>query len=190
MDSSNDKKSDADEGGRTPAGSNKQMHKCGNPDCPNSHRAELPDYLYNIACNYRKVTDAGLLPLIRCRNCAKIIAEQNRRKIGEQGCGVFPLNLTLQQMHRREDDPIPDGAVTYGCAKEGCKIRRRAEDMYNLGIGRVPENVESVLAHIVLCGDHAREVAALKGKGPCDSGSGVYRLSHTLRWFREAPKPE
>lgn len=165
----------------------KRIYKCGNPDCVNSHRPELPAYMYNLACNYRTTTEATLLPLIRCRTCAETIASQNGRELGETGSGIYPLTLTLRQMRRREDDPVPPGVITYECRAPGCGIKRRPEDMYNVGIGRAPDTVEMVLPH-VRCGSHAREIAAENGKEPCMPGSNVYRLSHTLRWVKDANK--
>jgi hypothetical protein len=184
---SNDKNSESDEDDPTPESNAKRMYKCGNTECANAHRPELPAYMYNLACNYRTVTDASLLPLIRCRYCAEVIARQNEREIGDQGCGVYPLTLTLRMMKRREDDPIPAGVTTYECMVSGCGIRRRPEDMYNLGIGRAPETLDMVLPQI-RCGHHARAVAATQGKEPCMPGSNVYRLSHTLRWVKDANK--
>ncbi len=165
----------------------KRMYRCGNADCVNAHRPELPAYMHNLACNYRTITEATLLPLIRCRNCAEAVAAQNGRELGESGSGVYPLTLTLRQMNRREDDPVPAGVPTYECRIPGCGIKRRPEDMYNVGIGRAPETVDMVLPH-VRCGNHAREIAATNDKEPCMPGSNVYRLSHTLRWVKDANK--
>ncbi len=141
--------------------------------------------MYNLACNYRTITVMTLLPLIRCKVCAEALAEETGRDLGEDGCGVYPLTLTLRQMNRREDDPVPNGVTAYKCGVPDCDIRRRPEDMYNLKIGRTPETIAMVLPFI-RCGDHAR--AAAKGKEPCTFGSGVFRLSHTLRWLRNANK--
>lgn len=51
--------------------------------------------MFNLPCNPRKTSRAQLLELIRCERCATEIAKRNQRQIGEQGCGIYYLRVTI-----------------------------------------------------------------------------------------------
>lgn len=160
---------------------------CMSEGCMTTERASE---MFNIACNpltLKGVND--LRKYVRCTACATNIAQSNGRRLGEPGCGVYFLSVTLRDMARKEDDPVPPGVTAYACTHADCKIARRSLDMYNIGIGHKPADIKEILPTIV-CRVHAEEKAAENGLLPCDPGSNVYRLSFTLRIIQEQSGPQ
>lgn len=157
-----------------------RTYTCAGPMCVTTERAA---YMFNLTCDPRKTTYAELLKLIRCRKCAYEIVNAHGRELEEGGCGVYPLRLTLRWISD-DNEPIPDGVPTFGCAQPGCEKRHLPERMYNLAPDRLPTRVEAILP-LIRCETHAIEHAIQYGLAPCEPGSNVYRLSHTLKKVEE-----
>jgi hypothetical protein len=63
--------------------------------CKNCGDSGEADEMFNLPCSPARTSRAKLAELIRCRRCAEDIARQNQRELGEPGCGVYFLRITL-----------------------------------------------------------------------------------------------
>lgn len=142
---------------------------------------ERPEEMFNLSCDPLRSTLAELRQKARCRRCAEQIAAKRNKRLGEPGCGVYPLGQTLRTRERGAGAvPVAADAQLYGCAEEGCGTQGPAGDMYNLQASLTVTEPEAMLP-LIRCRKHALEVAAARGRGLCEPGSGVYRLSHTFK---------
>lgn len=152
---------------------------CNGDGCLVTERAEE---MFNLSCDPLRVTAKELRPKVRCRRCAEDISRRRGKRLGEPGCGVYPLAQTLKTMERGAGAvPTVSDAPTYGCGHPGCTEKDRAEEMYNLQASLSASSNADTLAPLIRCRRHANEAAVAKGKAVCEPGSGVYRLSHTLK---------
>lgn len=61
------------------------------------------ELMFNLPCNPRKTSRAELLDKLCCASCAAEIAKRKERRLGEQGCGVYYLRLTLAELLSEEE---------------------------------------------------------------------------------------
>ena len=162
-----------------------QTFTCNGDDgCLVTERAEE---MFNLSCDPLRNTLAELRQKARCRRCAEQIAAKRNKRLGEPGCGVYPLGQTLRTMERGAG-AVPAGvdAPTYGCGEDACVSKGPAQEMYNLQASLTVVEIEA-LRPLIRCRKHALDAAAARGRGLCEPGSGVYRLSHTLKRIGGGP---
>lgn len=151
---------------------------CNGEDCLITERAEE---MYNLSCDPLRITLAELRQKVRCRRCAEKIASKRNKRLGEPGCGVYPLAQTLRTQERGAGAvPTVVDPQQYACAEGACEGHGNAQEMYNLQASLTVTEAEALLP-LIRCRKHALEVAATRGRGLCEPGSGVYRLSHTFK---------
>lgn len=142
---------------------------------------ENAEEMFNLSCDPLRATIGELRQKARCRRCAEQIAEKRNKRLGEPGCGVYPLAQTLRTRERGAGAvPVGGDVQTYVCTEGTCGTQGPAVQMYNLQASLTVTEPEALLP-LIRCGKHALEVAAARGRGLCEPGSGVYRLSHTLK---------
>jgi hypothetical protein len=61
------------------------------------------ELMFNLPCNPRKTSRAELIDKLCCAACAAEIAKRRNCRLGEQGCGVYYLRLTLAVLPSEED---------------------------------------------------------------------------------------
>lgn len=144
--------------------------------------------MFNLSCDPLRTTMQELRNKVRCRTCAEGIARKRNKRLGEPGCGVYPLAQTVKTMERGAGAVPQDADTTsYACAHEdGCTAKGPAQEMYNLQASLTTVEIGALLP-LVRCRRHGLEAAAARGKGICEPGSGVYRLSHTLKRIGGGP---
>ncbi|HTM68829.1 MAG TPA: hypothetical protein VL426_06055 [Candidatus Binatia bacterium] len=151
---------------------------CNGDDCLITERAEE---MFNLSCDPLRITLAELRQKVRCRRCAEKIASKRNKRVGEPGCGVYPLGQTLRTRERGAGAvPAAADAQMFVCAQDACGSQGNAQEMYNLQASLSVTEVEALLP-LIRCRKHALEAAATKGHALCEPGSGVYRLSHTFK---------
>lgn len=157
---------------------------CNGDGCLVTERAEE---MFNLSCDPLRTSIAELRQKARCRRCAEQIATKRNKRLGEPGCGVYPLGQTLRTIERGAG-AVPAGVDTpsYDCAETGCGSKGPAQEMYNLQASLTTVEVEA-LKPLIRCRRCALKVASSRGAGLCEPGSGVYRLSHTLRRIGGGP---
>lgn len=163
----------------------KDTFTCNGDGCLVTERAAE---MFNLSCDPLRTTMQELRQKVRCRRCAEDIARKRDKRLGEPGCGVYPLAQTAKTMERGAGAVATDvDAPTYACRHEdGCTGSGPAQEMYNLQASLTAVEIEALLP-LVRCRRHGLEAAAARGKGLCEPGSGVYRLSHTLKRIGGGP---
>lgn len=148
---------------------------------------EPANEMFNLSCDPVRTTLAQIRTKVICRRCAEKISERNGRRVGEPGCGVYPLAQTLRAMeHEAEAREKPDLYPTYACKEADCTAKGRASEMFNLPCNLARTELSAIM-ELVRCETHAAATAKARGKAVCEPGSGVYRLSHTLRMIGAGP---
>lgn len=66
--------------------------------CKNCGDSGEAQGMYNLPCNPLKTSRAKLTELIRCERCATEISKRNQRQLGEPGCGVYYLRVTIAKL--------------------------------------------------------------------------------------------